>query len=68
MVVLTPKTTRRYDFYLLLTVTETEEDGEAQAEQVRATGFSCFGGTAVRHVSDMSLQQLDAALCLLLAL
>ena len=70
VVPLTTNTARIYDFQVLLPAAETglNEDSKAQAEQVRAIGFSRFGSTAVGHLSDTLMQQLDAALRLHLAL
>jgi mRNA interferase MazF len=70
VVPLTTNTTTIYDFQVLLTAAETglNEDSKAQAEQVRAIGFSRFGRTAIGHLPGPLMEQLDAALRLHLAL
>lgn len=67
---LTTDTARIYGFQVLLTAAETglNEESKAQAEQIRAIGFSRFGSAAVGHLSDTLMQPLDTALHLHLAL
>ena len=70
VVPLTTNTAKVYDFQVFLAAQETglSGDSKAQAEQVRAIGFSRFSNAAVGHLSDSLMEQLDAALRLHLAL